>query len=831
MTVPPGTETCGCCAGVEQRTPNMPQNRPGLPEIAYRAGRQPDFRASMITALSGADKPQLSQLRTRDDDDPTIALIDAWATACDVLTFYTERLANEQYLRTAIERTSLQELGKLLAYRLDPGVAAETQLAFTLERPPIVPANLSPDPGVMPHTTPEAALLPAGLRVQSVPGPGERPQTFETVEDLNARASWNALPVVQTTPHLPTRGRIDAWFAGSGLNLQAGEAVLFASDDLVNDRWDVRLITDVESDAPGDRTHAVWEWPLGSINPFNNPALNPDAFVLRKRIPIFGYNAPGYELLHPAPASSTEWPNFVAVSQSGADFIVDLDGAHADVVRGSWVVVSQEDGTFYRELYEVVDRAQLARSEFAVSGPVTRLTLRGEGHSFGTPRQVSVLAVAERLTVVEAPDDSPVSDAVVVVEGDATEMVPGRRLVLAGNRSDGTAAAEVLVLQTAQPAADDRTELTFTSAPTLPFVRAGAVVFGNVAKATHGETVSQVLGDGDARQAFQTMPLSTQQPLTYVQADTPTGSASTLVTTVDGIIWHEVDTTYASTPTAREYVTTTQPDGKTAVEFGDGAHGARLPSGSHNIRARYRIGLGAAGNLQPGQLSQPMDRPLGLKAVTNPVAATGGVNAEPAEHARVSMPLPTRTLGRAVSLRDYADFAVAFAGISRADATVLPLRFGPTVVVTVCAPDGGAAPPSTVSHLETALLAAGDPHVRVSVLPVRPASFRVALKVRIDPDRDVNTALAAVEARLRAVYATSAVQLAQPVHRSQVIATAAAVPGVVGVDLDRLYRGNTPSLDERLPSATAGIDAAGNPLAAELLAISDDPFDWLQVMT
>ena len=45
-----------------------------------------------------------ARLRTRDDDDFTIALLDAWATVADVLTFYQERIANESYLRTATER-------------------------------------------------------------------------------------------------------------------------------------------------------------------------------------------------------------------------------------------------------------------------------------------------------------------------------------------------------------------------------------------------------------------------------------------------------------------------------------------------------------------------------------------------------------------------------------------------------------------------------------------------------------------------------------------------------------------------------------------------------
>ena len=43
-----------------------------------------------------------------------------------MLAFYNERLAQESYLRTARERISLQELGRLIGYRLRPGVAAET---------------------------------------------------------------------------------------------------------------------------------------------------------------------------------------------------------------------------------------------------------------------------------------------------------------------------------------------------------------------------------------------------------------------------------------------------------------------------------------------------------------------------------------------------------------------------------------------------------------------------------------------------------------------------------------------------------------------------------
>ena len=127
-----------------------------------------------------------SGLTTREQTDFTIALLDAWAALADVLTFYQERLANESWLRTARERDSILRLAELIGYRLKPGVAAETPLSFSLDETPGAPTQVA---------------VEIGTKVQSVPGDGEKPQMFETVEPLDARVEWNALtPVLTTTP-------------------------------------------------------------------------------------------------------------------------------------------------------------------------------------------------------------------------------------------------------------------------------------------------------------------------------------------------------------------------------------------------------------------------------------------------------------------------------------------------------------------------------------------------------------------------------------------------------------------------------------------------------
>ena len=122
---------CHCCEGLTAQTPILLVNRPGLSAIAYRVGTHSQFKQSMLAALSDITRSALQGLKTRDDDDFSIALLDATSTMADVLTFYQERIANESYLRTATERRSLLELARLIGYELRPGVAASTLLAFT----------------------------------------------------------------------------------------------------------------------------------------------------------------------------------------------------------------------------------------------------------------------------------------------------------------------------------------------------------------------------------------------------------------------------------------------------------------------------------------------------------------------------------------------------------------------------------------------------------------------------------------------------------------------------------------------------------------------------
>ncbi len=122
------------------------------------------------------------------------------------------------------------------------------------------------------------------------------------------------------------------------------------------------------------------------------------------------------------------------------------------------------------------------------------------------------------------------------------------------------------------------------------------VVHANVGPASHGETVSQILGAGDASTRFQRFELK-QLPLTWRAAATESGAASELTVRVGDVAWSERPTLYGASPTDRAYTLTTDEQGRDFVVFGDGVGGARLPSGTNNVRAVYRKGLGVDGNV------------------------------------------------------------------------------------------------------------------------------------------------------------------------------------------------------------------------------------------
>jgi baseplate J-like protein len=882
MACVPGT--CSCCSGTDVETPARIENLAGQSAIRYRIGVHATFRESLLARLSSVDAGALASLQTRDDQDFTIALCDALATTLDVLSFYQERIANEHYLRTATERRSILELARLIGYRSAPGCAASTWLAFTLQPVP----GTSSDAGT-------SVTLAAGTRAQSVPGPEETAQAFETTEDIEARAEWSAIPVQASIAWRPKFGDTDLYLEGVGHNLIPGDVILIVGKERLDyygsERWDVRLLTAVEADVASERTRLVWETGLGEEDPKVHPAAEDvHVYVFRQRAAFFGHNAPDPRLLQQSAQEAikkdlADWLKVFRENQT-----IDLDAAYPKIVPESWFVLVANQGpinrsglTGYVELCRVTQVAFPSVKAFGMSGKVTRLSrdiLEFSG-MFEDLQSTTVLAQTEELPAAARPLLRPLYGSTIaferIVEGlsqeqalsvrgkaarvrrrpesgkGTLELAPGvTRTVEAGNslrvaaapevreagawratspeeferlvlgagsrrlrltlvdRDDERGTMEVLASDIALAAPEDddpelsevvlvsplagsvtvgrdRTTVTLEASLKNCYDLAGTRVCANVTPATQGETVREILGNGDARVPNATFDLL-QKPLTWIRASTATGVASTLVLRVNDLQWREVDSLFETGATERVYELSTDDEGATTVRFGDGVEGARPPSGDHNVRAEYRKGLGIAGNVAAGSITTLLSRPLGVTAVVNPEAATGGEDAETETRARVNAPFGVLTLGRAVSVRDYQDVARAYAGLAKAHAIWIPSGPGRGVFVSVAAEGGAVVGRDVLDGLLEHLHDYGDALMPVRIRDHRAVSFAVRVAVKVAADADAPIVLADVREGIEAAFAFDARDFGQMVSTDEIIAVAHATSGVEAVQGSDLRR-------------------------------------------
>jgi predicted phage baseplate assembly protein len=383
--------------------------------------------------------------------------------------------------------------------------------------------------------------------------------------------------------------------------------------------------------------------------------------------------------------------------------------------------------------------------------------------------------------------------------------------------SGDTTVGEAAVVQSTT-VEGDVTKLTMTGNLSRIYDASTVSVNANAVMATNGQTLQEILGSGDA----STDPLQftlKQGPLTYLSAASGSGSQSTLQVWVNNLRWTEVPNLLSSGPADRSFTTAADAAATRSVTFGDGVHGARPATGTANIRATYRTGIGSAGMVNSGQLTQPLDRPLGLSSVTNPSPASGGADPATADEVRVSAPLPALTIGRIVSLQDYQDFALAFAGIAKALATWTWFGAVRGVFLTV-AGTGGATLDSgdpILTALTQAIRLYGEPFVPLQVASYGPALFTFSASVAVEqPSYDPAQVLASVWAALSTAFSFATRSLGQPVAASQIVEIVQQVPGVAAVQLHSLNRsGDAPGA----PPPALCAASPKPPTGAELLVL------------
>lgn len=535
--------------------------------------------------------------------------------------------------------------------------------------------------------------------------------------------------------------------------------------------------------------------------------------------------------------------------------LLPLDASYDQLITGGWVVVERPKKNARGELRptapiiaQALKADTVARTAYDFPAKVTQLTLNapwlGEfDESLGDIRSTAVYAQSEPLELADEPITNELADDEVELDSFYADLKPGRWLIVGGERADtpgtaGVRAAELVMLAAVRHDTQDapeqsqlttardtspaklggdtspaklggdtrHTTLVFAKPLNYRYRRASVTIYGNVVRATHGETHPESLGGGDGSKPFQRFALR-QGPLTYVAAPTAAGAASTLQVRVNDVLWHPVEQLSALGPNDRSYTVQTADDGTVSEIFGDGSHGARLPTGVENIRAVYRTGIGTPGNVRAEQISLLTARPSGVRAVINPLAASGGADRDGPDAIRTSAPLTVTALDRLVSVQDYTDFARIFAGIGKAYAVRLSDGAREVVHLTVAGADDIPLDLESdlMRNLKLAVQRAGDPAVPLRLAVRRLQMLLIKARVRVHPDYLWEKVEPQVRDALLNTFSFTRRDLGQPACAADALVAMQRVPGVVYVDLDAF-------------GAVAAQDAHGLPVTPDKLS-------------
>jgi len=568
-----------------------------------------------------------------------------------------------------------------------------------------------------------------------------------------------------------------------------------------------------------------------------------EVFVLGIKANLFGHNLPlpdenGNCRLELPDDDEDEGPiiTIVAENSEGLDTLA-LDAEYANITVGDSVAITfEEKATVFSKIKTVETRtlggAQsgalsffstcptitaigvatpegLGRTTLSVSEPikqkVTVLTLEDPWRDTNDNRILKTTTVFVQSAHPDLADE-PINESVcggkdgrIELDGFYDGLKAGRWVIVSGERDDlaGVRFSEPAMLSsvthgislspegTELPGESPHTFITLAENLAYCFKRGTVTIHGNVVKATHGETRHEVLGSGNGAMPFQSFALK-QWPLTHVSSANAKGAESTLKIYVNDLQWEEADSLAELEAGDRMFISATDDGDQTTVTFGNGEKGMRLPSGSENVRARYRSGIGRAGNVRAQQISLLMTKPLGVKEVINPLRASGGADKETRDQARKNVPLGVRALDRLVSVQDYEDFARVFAGVGKARAVELSDGRQPLVHVTIAG--AGDIPIDENSdlfrNLRWALHRFGDPLQAISLAVRELLMIVIEAGIAILPGYLWETVATEVRKKMLEAFGFERRELGRDVSLSEILGVMQSVRGVAYVDVD-----------------------------------------------
>jgi Baseplate J-like protein len=794
--------TSAPCPCETTQDPQVVTNPPNLPTIAYRVDDFTGFRRALLQ--SPGDETALAGWRPV-AGDLGLQVLEWWAYLADILTFYNERIANEDYLGTAQLAASVTRLVALLGYQPRPGIAATGAIAALRSA----------------RNQQEPLVIAQGTQFANQATPGVPVQTYEALSTQTFPSPVSNTTVIPSPdlslPHLdPGTGASSVLLAGKVSGLVPGESLLLLRRGWTgaDENWAQVTVASVSPEVdPYGATNTrvsfssiVWGLQM--------PPPGATTIIEVAQYQGFGYFA-GFDpastvfLVDPLrddpppapPESDPQIQNYRLLRsvQSAA-----LWSAGDPTTTGSY-----DAGTFGVRLSAVVRSFSPGDPVLftdASTGGAVMAIVAGTSEEFLTvpypgpdppnPPTIPVSHTVLTLTLPSATDaDSLVDlsstatlvrhafrDVGTMIPSPATALPPLPATFTAGTAlptlngalaflEDATGAG-IPVSATTGSGGTSVTLAATTQTLSSPSLQLPVALLIDLVPISQGTTVAnELLGTGNASLANQTFTLS-KSPLTYL----PQGASyvSALQVAVDGIYWTEVASLYGQAAVAQVFTVAQQSDGTSVIRFGDGSAGARLPTGSQVV-ATYRYGSGAA-SPPAGRLTTILKPQTNLTAVHNPVAVVPGSDPEPPSSVRSAAPASVLTFGRAISADDYVTIAQRTPGIDRARAYWTWDADSQRAVIKIYVGDGAAA----VALATNALAASDDPNRPVSVVAATPIELGISCGLVIAPDAVADDVLAAAQSAVVELFAPINMAIGQLLYSSQIEA-ALMVPGATAV--------------------------------------------------